>query len=67
MEVFINEVTHNIECGTTITQLLSILENIPTSGVAIAINGSVISSTLWSEHKVNDGDKITIIRAFYGG
>ncbi|MFI3240870.1 MAG: sulfur carrier protein ThiS [Bacteroidales bacterium] len=67
MEIYINNVARNIECEITIEKLLSAMDNIPTTGVAIAVNGSVVGASRWSEHKLNDGDKVTIIRAFYGG
>ncbi len=67
MDIYVNDVAHKLEQGLTISSLLATLENIPTTGVAIAINGSVVGASLWSEHKLNDGDKVTIIRAFYGG
>lgn len=67
MEILVNEVAHNVECAITIKKLLATLENIPTAGIAIAVNGSVVSSSLWNDHQLNDGDKVTVIRAFYGG
>ena len=36
-------------------------------GIAIAVNNSVVSKSRWHEHKLNDGDRIEIVRAMQGG
>lgn len=36
-------------------------------GIAIAINDSVISKSRWTEHELQDGDRIEIVRATQGG
>ena len=43
--------------------------NLPADGrgIAIAVNDTVVSKSRWAEHKLNDGDRIEIVRATQGG
>ena len=41
--------------------------NIPAGGTAIAVNGAMVPRAGWNEKKLNDGDKVLIIRAACGG
>jgi sulfur carrier protein len=43
--------------------------NLPSDGrgIAIAVNDAVVSKSQWLEHKLNDGDRIEIVRATQGG
>jgi len=36
-------------------------------GLAIAVNGSVVSKTKWPDTRLNDGDEVEIIHAVQGG
>lgn len=40
---------------------------IPAAGTAIAVNGAMVPRAGWNEKKLNDGDKVLIIRAACGG
>ncbi len=39
----------------------------PSNGVAIAVNGEIISRSRWSETRVGDGDIVEVITAMQGG
>ena len=39
----------------------------PTTGIAIALNNEVVPATEWGKKVLADGDKLTVIKAFYGG
>jgi sulfur carrier protein len=43
--------------------------NLPSDGrgIAIAVNDTVVSKSRWHEHKLNDGDRIEIVKAMQGG
>jgi sulfur carrier protein len=43
--------------------------NLPSDGrgIAIAVNDAVVSKSRWHEHKLNNGDRIEIVRAMQGG
>lgn len=43
------------------------LQNLPLSGIAIAINNKVVAKALWNETILNDNDSITVITAAFGG
>lgn len=49
--------------------ILSVIEStkISTLGVAIAVGISVVPQSKWSEYVLEEGDKVTIIRATQGG
>ncbi|MGM9812478.1 MAG: sulfur carrier protein ThiS [Muribaculaceae bacterium] len=67
MKVSINKQDYEIADGTTLLAALKQVPNIPEKGVAVAVNNAVVSSTKWSETTLNENDKITVIKAFYGG
>ena len=41
--------------------------NIETNGTAIAVQGKIIPRSSWCDYKLEENDKITIIRATQGG
>lgn len=41
--------------------------NMVSDGIAIAINNIVIPKVQWDEHFLNEGDKLTVIKATQGG
>jgi len=52
------------------TDLLNVLElkNLSSkTGIAVAVNGSVVSKNNWKTYKLNNNDKIMIITATAGG
>ena len=60
-----NEVIPNI---TILVELVEKLtgEKDP-AGVAVAINGSVVSRSVWANHPLQEGDDIEILGAVSGG
>lgn len=66
MQVTINDMTLTLSDGQTLTDALE-AKDIKPQGIATAINGVVIPATKRGEVTLNDGDKIVIIKAFYGG
>ena len=68
MNLKINGNTQDIQDNTILVELIEKLtgEKDP-AGVAVAINGSVISRSVWSQHALNDGDDIEILGAVSGG
>ena len=53
---------------SNVNDLISSL-NLPSEGrgIAIAVNDTVVSKSRWNEHKLNDGDRIEIVKAMQGG
>lgn len=67
MNVIINKTDYELPEGSTINDALQTLPNIPNKGVAVALNNDVVASSLWTTTTLHNGDKLTIIKAFYGG
>jgi sulfur carrier protein len=42
-------------------------DEIPARGIAIALNGSVVPRASWATTRLNDGDRIEIVRVMQGG
>lgn len=66
MNVTINDVPLTLPEGATLADALA-GRNLPASGVATAVNGSVVPAASRAGHILASGDKIVIIKAFYGG
>ena len=67
MKVSINKQDYELADGTTLLAALKQVPNIPEKGIAVAVNNHVVSLSKWQETTLTDGDKITVIKAFYGG
>ena len=52
--------------ATTLTQLAE-ERKIPNTGVALAVNNTMVPRTQWAEHKLQEGQNIIILKAFSGG
>jgi len=64
------QLTINGDIFQTDKQLISEIMaelNLPTQGIAIAVNEEVISKSNWSTFKVCENDKLLIITATQGG
>lgn len=66
MNVTINDVSISLPQGATLRQALEV-KDVKPQGIATAVNGKVIAATMRENTVLSDGDKIVIIKAFYGG
>ena len=66
MNVTINDVPLMLADGAMLSDALA-AKDIKPQGIATAINGTVIPAAKRASTTLNDGDKIVIIQAFYGG
>ncbi|MCM1138416.1 MAG: sulfur carrier protein ThiS [Duncaniella sp.] len=66
MTVKINSISLTLPDIATLQDALD-AKNIPSKGIAIAVNGRVVPSSERSKYLLRDGDNIVIIKAFYGG
>ena len=67
MKVLVNGKNVEVEADkATIANLMSQLEVVPV-GVAVAIGTAVIPQAKWEEYQIEEGSKVTIIRATQGG
>jgi thiamine biosynthesis protein thiS len=66
MQVTINNNSFELKPDATLEEAL-IVAGIKTTGIATAVNGTVVARDKRDSLKLNEGDKILIITAFYGG
>lgn len=66
MNVKINDLTLELTEGITLAEALQ-ERNIPLQGIAVAVNGRVVLKPHYHTFKLQDGDSVIIIKAFYGG
>ena len=65
--ISINNKNYKIQEDSTVDAAINLVEGLPKRGIAIAVNNEVVPSAQWSTKKLSDGDRLTIIKAFYGG
>ena len=66
MKVNINNAEIELIDGATLAQALE-KAGITPSGIAVAINETVVPKTEYATRQLAEGDSILIIKAFYGG
>lgn len=66
MTVTVNGLIRTLNRAMNITELLQEL-SLPTEGIAIAVNASVVPRKDHAHTMLNDGDVVEIIRAVAGG
>lgn len=66
MKVYINDKEIDFALPTSLAEAIA-SQGIKPQGIATAVNGTVIPATQRKETKLSEGDKIVIIKAFYGG
>lgn len=66
MEITINDKAVELPEGSTLQQALE-LQGISSTGIATAVNNNVVARDSRSTFVLSQGDKILIIKAFYGG
>ena len=66
MEVIVNRTPVAARDGATLSELLAALGT-PADGVAVAVNNRVVPRSEWASKPLEEGMKITVIRAVCGG
>lgn len=66
MEITINKKKVDVSNGCSIAEALREQER-PVSGIAVALNGQVVKADMIESTKLNQGDNLMVIKAFYGG
>lgn len=66
MNILFNNQSLEFSESFSITELLR-TQGIEPKGIAVAVNNRVVPRSKWEETAVNDGDKVTMIRATCGG
>ncbi len=66
MNILINDTPLVLPDNATLADAL-MAKGIKPGGIATAVNGTVIPSAKRVSHHLCEGDKVVIIKAFYGG
>lgn len=66
MKVYINQNETEVPEGITVKEWFD-RQQIAAEGTAIAIDNKLVPKSEWSNRTLADGDKITLIRATFGG
>lgn len=66
INIKVNNATHQFNKGCALESILNQLD-IPTNGIALAVNQNIITRTNWNTTTLNDGDSVLIIKATQGG
>ena len=66
MKVQVNNKEVEIDSVSTLTQLIMKLE-LPSQGIAVAINNKMIPRTEWEHFSLQENDNLVIIKAACGG
>jgi len=56
-----------METGAITLSQFSQEQNLPTTGIAVAVNQRMVPRTEWDSYILNEGDNIIIIKAVCGG
>ena len=65
MKLKVND--QEVESGATTLSLFSFEQNLPATGIAVAVNNRMVPRAEWDSYTLNEGDRILIIKAVCGG
>ncbi|WP_302965259.1 sulfur carrier protein ThiS [Barnesiella intestinihominis] len=66
MKIYINQKEIEVQDKISVKELLD-MQQIAIEGTAIAIDNKLVPKNEWNDRILTDGNKITIIRATFGG
>lgn len=66
MTITVNQREIVTEGPVTVAELLR-QQELPSQGVAVAVNNRLVPRTEWERRELCDGEKVTVIRAVCGG
>ena len=66
MKIYINQKEIEVQDNISVKELLDMQQN-AIEGTAIAIDNKLVPKNEWNDRILTDGNKITIIRATFGG
>lgn len=66
MQITVNGHETQIDAGTTVAALLT-ARGLAAPGVAVAVNGVVVTTTCWPDVALSVGDRVEIVTARQGG
>jgi sulfur carrier protein len=66
MEIVINGTARQVPDEISLDRAVALISNAPT-GIAVAVNGDVVSRMAWPARMLAAGDKIEVLTAVQGG
>ena len=68
MNVTVNGEFRDLDPGATVATVIDLLDVAPGArGVAVAVDGEVVSRSRWPETELADGARIEVVAAIQGG
>jgi sulfur carrier protein len=69
MKVTVNGEEKSVHDAISVSELLAALHGAgpDTRGIAVALNGEVVSRSRWAESNLGEGDRVEVLRAVGGG
>jgi sulfur carrier protein len=67
MTISINDEVQSLTDVSTLQELIASLELSEKTGIAVALNETVVTRSAWSTCELNESDRVTIIQATQGG
>lgn len=67
MNLTVNDEPRNFADDLNLAQIVCELGMAERKGIAVAVNQSVVPSSLWADRELKDGDQIILIEATQGG
>jgi sulfur carrier protein len=68
MLIYINDKPENFQSSFhCLNDLLASIRQENPKGIAVAVNGEIISRAVWENFSIHEHDKITLIQATQGG
>ncbi|WP_158796014.1 sulfur carrier protein ThiS [Pedobacter sp. L105] len=67
MEITVNNQLFTLSGPSSVTQLLSAVLNVPGTGIAVAVNQTIVSKSEWPAYVLQPGDQVVLIKATQGG
>jgi sulfur carrier protein len=66
MEIVINGSPHELPDATSLDRAVALISTSAT-GIAVAVNGDVVSRICWPKVKLTHGDEVEVLTAVQGG
>lgn len=66
MRIVINGTPHEVPDATCLDRAVALISQ-SAAGIAVAVNGQVVSRMSWPQVRLADGDKIEVLTAVQGG
>jgi sulfur carrier protein len=68
VNVTINGEPRRLQAGATVASVVELLDVTPGArGVAVALDGEVVTRSLWSQTRLRDGSLVEVVVAIQGG